>query len=139
MTNESKHTHTHVSVHLVEHMLALSLGSEISWRQSLCFPKSHVHSHLCPVFPGCPHSMAEPQTICSETNRSPTTCCRSVSQLWQFFLAFNEIPFYFSRYDSPRTSRAYFLLELGQLMTNNDGESIDRREILGEKLNESLR
>lgn len=67
------------------------------------------------------------------------TYFRSFSKPEQFFLAFNEIPFYFSRYDSPWTSRAYFLLELGQLMTNNDGESIDRREILGERLNESLR
>lgn len=67
------------------------------------------------------------------------TCFWSFSKPLQFFLAFNEIPFYFSRYDSPWTSRAYFLLELGQLMTNNDGESIDRREILGERLNESLR
>ena len=83
---------------------------------------------------------AELLTTCFRTlTKVLATCCWSFSKPQQFFLAFNEIPFYFSRYDSPWTGRAYFLLELGQLMTNNDEESIDRREILGERLNESLR
>lgn len=112
---------------------------KVSERKGLCFPLSHIPKHLCPVFPRCPGRVAEPQSTCLEINKSPTTCCWSFSPQQQSFLAFNEIPFYFSRYDSPWTSRAYFLLELGQLMTNNDGESIDRREILGERLNESLR
>lgn len=70
---------------------------------------------------------------------SLATCSWRFSKPRLSFLAFNEIPFYFFRYDSPWTHRAYFLLELGQLMTNNDEESIDRREILGERLNESQR
>lgn len=127
-----------MSVHLLC-LDELSLETQTSRRKGLCFPMSHVCHPLSPVFPGCTRSTAEHPTIFSETNKSPATCCGSVSRLQQFFLAFNEIPFYFSRYDSPRTGRAYFLLELGQLMTNNDGESIDSREILGERLNESLR
>lgn len=73
------------------------------------------------------------------TTKVCVSFCWSFSKPRQSFLAFNEIPFYFFRYDSPWTWRAYFLLELGQLMTNNDEESIDRREILGERLNESQR
>lgn len=145
---KEKHIHTHtyiyvcicVSVCACVYIHTWLLGAEISHRKGLWSSLSHNQNNLRPHFMKSMCNAAGLRTTCFKTlTKALATCFWSFSKPQQFFLAFNEIPFYFSRYDSPWTSRAYFLLELGQLMTNNDEESIDRREILGERLNESLR